>query len=341
MAAMPLQAAGRRTRAGGVAAESEGRAAAGDERRFAAAGAAGTALEIVGIAGGAVEQVVAFEGEEQVGQIGARDGDAAGMAQASDQGGVGGGGRRVAASDGARGARRTGDFDGVFDAEGDAVQGAGIGARGESAVGRAGGIEGLVVEDFDGGIDARIDFGDARQVGLHEFQGRDTASANQARLLRGGEGEKSIHEGARKPLVWHDFGDMLGLMDERRVSDVGGTPGGLGSFLLGFAMTCVGGYLISNQVIVGGGYWNFYGGNTFGITLIPMLIGIAILFFGGRETIGWLLTAAGALFILAGVIANMHIYFQPTSLANTLIMLVLLVGGLGLIARALRPHGGA
>jgi hypothetical protein len=40
------------------------------------------------------------------------------------------------------------------------------------------------------------------------------------------------------------------------------------------------------------------------------------------------------------VIANLHIYFQPTSLFNTLVMLILLAGGLGLIARALRPHGG-
>jgi len=125
------------------------------------------------------------------------------------------------------------------------------------------------------------------------------------------------------------------------MSDVGGTPGGLGSFLLGFAMACVGAYLISHQVIVGGGYWSFYGGNTFGITLIPMLIGIAILFFGGRALLGWLFTAAGALFILAGVIANLHIYFAPTTLFNTLVMLILLIGGLALIARALRAHPGA
>jgi hypothetical protein len=45
------------------------------------------------------------------------------------------------------------------------------------------------------------------------------------------------------------------------------------------------------------------------------------------------------LFILAGVIANMHIYFQQTSLFNTLIMLILLVGGLGLVARSLSSHG--
>jgi hypothetical protein len=132
--------------------------------------------------------------------------------------------------------------------------------------------------------------------------------------------------------------DILSRMDNRSISDVGGTPGGLGEFVLGFIMTCVGGYLISNQVTVMGSYWSFWGGNSFGVTLIPLLFGVGILFFNGRSTIGWLLTAAGALFILAGVIANMHIYFRPQSLINTLIMLILLVGGLGLIARSMRSH---
>jgi hypothetical protein len=128
-------------------------------------------------------------------------------------------------------------------------------------------------------------------------------------------------------------------MTDNPMKDVGGTPGGLGDFLIGFSMACIGGYLLSNQVSVVGSYWSFYGGSTFGITLIPMLIGVGMLFFNGRSAIGWLLTVAGALFILAGVIANMHIYFQPTTLFNTLVMLILLVGGLGLIARAIRPHG--
>ena len=101
-------------------------------------------------------------------------------------------------------------------------------------------------------------------------------------------------------------------------------------------MVCVGAYLLTNQVVVAGSYWSFYGGNTFGVTLIPLLFGVAILFWNGRSVLGWLLTIAGALFILAGVIANMHIYFQPATLFQTLVMLVLLVGGLGLIARAIR-----
>ena len=129
---------------------------------------------------------------------------------------------------------------------------------------------------------------------------------------------------------------MLEYMADRSLRDVGGTPGGLGSFLVGLILACVGGYLLANQVMVTSSYWSFYGTNTFGITLLPMLIGIAMLFWNGRSVPGWVLTAAGALFILAGIIANLHIYFAPTTLFNTIVMLVMLVGGLALIMRALR-----
>jgi len=131
---------------------------------------------------------------------------------------------------------------------------------------------------------------------------------------------------------------MLGRMEDRRLSDVGGTPGGLGHFVIGLVMTCLGGYLLMNQVVVASAYWSFYGPSTFGITLIPLLLGIFVLFWNGRSVLGWLLTAAGAIFIFAGILANLHIYFQPATLFHTLIMLTLLVGGLGLIARALFPR---
>jgi hypothetical protein len=71
-----------------------------------------------------------------------------------------------------------------------------------------------------------------------------------------------------------------------------------------------------------------------------MLVGIGVLFFNGRSRIGWGLLAAGLLIILAGVIANLQIYFRPTSLFNTLIMLGLLAGGVGLVARSLRASAG-
>ena len=39
-----------------------------------------------------------------------------------------------------------------------------------------------------------------------------------------------------------------------------------------------------------------------------------------------------------GIVMNMDIYFRSTSLFNTIIMLVLLLGGIGLVARSLRPR---
>ena len=120
------------------------------------------------------------------------------------------------------------------------------------------------------------------------------------------------------------------------MTDVGGTPGGLGSFLIGLIMTCLGAYFLTSQVVVQSSYWMFGGRNAFGISLIPLLFGVGLLFWNSRSIAGWALTLGGALVILAGILTNLHIYFEPTSLFNTLIMLVLLVGGLGLIARSLR-----
>jgi hypothetical protein len=125
------------------------------------------------------------------------------------------------------------------------------------------------------------------------------------------------------------------------MNNVGGTPGGMKTFLLGLIMLCVGGYLLMNQVSVHGGYWRFdFGGGygrTFGITLLPLLFGIGILFFDGKSFAGRFLTGAGALFILAGIIANLDIHYRQTSLFNTIVMLTLLVGGVGLIARSVLP----
>jgi hypothetical protein len=106
-------------------------------------------------------------------------------------------------------------------------------------------------------------------------------------------------------------------------------------------MVVAGGYLLLTRVTVASGLWQFWGYNAFGLSLVPLLIGIGLLFFDGRSVAGWLLTAAGAIIILAGIIANLQVYFRPTSLFDTLLILVLLAGGLGLVARSLRPQGEA
>ena len=125
---------------------------------------------------------------------------------------------------------------------------------------------------------------------------------------------------------------------ERRFEGPGGTPGGMGTFLLGLALSIVGGYLIMNQVRVTSGYWQWWGGNTFGLTLIPLAIGIGLLFFNAKSIAGWVLAGGGLLIIFAGILSNLVIYFRNTSLFNFIIMLVLFTGGLGLIARAFKRH---
>lgn len=123
----------------------------------------------------------------------------------------------------------------------------------------------------------------------------------------------------------------------RTLRDAGGTSGGLGTFLLGAIMTVGGGYLLLNQVVVTSHFWRMFGYDLFGLSLAPLLLGIGLLFYNGRGVLGWLLVLGGAIIIVAGVLANMSIFFRPTSLFNTLLMFTLLVGGLGLVARSLRP----
>lgn len=128
------------------------------------------------------------------------------------------------------------------------------------------------------------------------------------------------------------------MEDEAKYRGAGGTPGGMGEFLLGLGMAVAGGYLLMSRVTVSGGYWSLWGYNGFGLSFVPIIFGVGLLFFNGRSKAGWLLLFAGMVIIFAGIITNLEIYFQQTSLFGTLVMLVLLAGGVGLIARSLRAH---
>jgi hypothetical protein len=125
---------------------------------------------------------------------------------------------------------------------------------------------------------------------------------------------------------------------EYKFNGAGGTPGGLIEFFIGLAMTVAGAYLLTNQVIVTSGFWRMWGYNTFGLSLVPLIFGIGFVFFNGRSVIGWLLVFIGVVIIGAAILMNLQIYFQPTSLFNTIIMLILLFGGIGLIGRAIVAH---
>jgi hypothetical protein len=126
--------------------------------------------------------------------------------------------------------------------------------------------------------------------------------------------------------------------DESRFRGAGGTSGGLAEFFFGLVMTIAGAYMLTNRIFVTSGFWYWGGYNSFGLSLLPLIVGIGMLFFNGKSIIGWLLLAVGVVFIFTGILMNLQVYFQQTSLFSTVMMLVLLAGGIGLIFRGILAH---
>jgi uncharacterized protein len=124
-------------------------------------------------------------------------------------------------------------------------------------------------------------------------------------------------------------------MDLDNFKGAGGTPGGIGQFLLGLVMAVAGAYMLISRVVVTSGFWYWYGYNTFGMSLVPLIFGIGMVFFNGKSIPGWILIIIGSVIIIAGILMNLQIYFQATSLFNTIIMIILFAGGIGLIARSI------
>lgn len=149
---------------------------------------------------------------------------------------------------------------------------------------------------------------------------------------------KRIYSSRLRFMRFKDIEDDEPAEPSKDFRGAGGTPGGIGEFFFGLILTVIGAYLLTNQVRVSTSYWSFWGYNTFGISLLPLIFGIFLLFFNGKSIAGWLVTTLGVIVILAGIIVNLQIYFEPTSLFNTILMLILLFGGLGLVARSLFTH---
>ena len=126
--------------------------------------------------------------------------------------------------------------------------------------------------------------------------------------------------------------------DRKRFAGAGGTSGGVLEFLVGLGLLALGAYLVTARVTVYGGYFGWFGDHTFGITMLPLLFGVGILFFNGRSILGWALAGLGLLVVLAGVLVNLRIAFEPTNLFNTIVIFGLVAAGVGLIARSLRTH---
>jgi hypothetical protein len=121
-------------------------------------------------------------------------------------------------------------------------------------------------------------------------------------------------------------------------SGPGGTSGGVVEFFVGLGLLVLGAYMVARRVTVYSGFPSWFGDHTFGITLLPLLLGIGVLFFNGRAILGWVLTAGGLLIIFAGILMSLSISFAPTDLFSTIVIFGLIAAGIGLLTRSLRAH---
>jgi hypothetical protein len=145
------------------------------------------------------------------------------------------------------------------------------------------------------------------------------------------------------------------------------------SFLLGAVLLSMGAFLFFNQVMVssqaidlgrglrfgqgfgrtwGGGYGSGFGGggwgggfglpqglgDSFGLLLIPLVIGVCLLFALRNQRWGWFLVLASVAALAVGVLQTLIMRFQPTTLWNLLTMMALIGSGGGLMFRSLRGY---
>ena len=132
---------------------------------------------------------------------------------------------------------------------------------------------------------------------------------------------------------------------EPRSRGAGGTSGGIGEFFLGLGMILVGGYLFTSLVQVRSGFFHQYTWfgsgpriTLFGMTLIPFCLGVGWLFYDARSKIAWFLSVGSILIILVGILVTLEVRIYGANLYQLGLILVLLVGGVGLFLRSLRPH---
>jgi hypothetical protein len=128
------------------------------------------------------------------------------------------------------------------------------------------------------------------------------------------------------------------------MNGAGGTSGGIGKFLLGLVMMCGGFYLLLNGIVVSSNFGfgsRLFGvgplGMTGGMILIPLIIGICMVFYNAKSYLGWLIAIAAFGALVFGVISSVNLNLRTMSAFELLTILTLAFGGLGLFLNSLRP----
>jgi hypothetical protein len=127
----------------------------------------------------------------------------------------------------------------------------------------------------------------------------------------------------------------------------GGTSGGLGQFFIGLIMMCGGFYLLLNAITVSSSFgmgmrlygFSAMGGSysvTSGMVMIPFMFGVGIIFYNGKNPLGWILALGSITGLIFGVISSIRFSMRTMTSFDLIVILVLAMGGLGLFLRSLK-----
>ncbi len=113
-------------------------------------------------------------------------------------------------------------------------------------------------------------------------------------------------------------------------------------FMVGLVMFVAGGYLFLDNVAVYGISFGlpFWRNSPQGVVFVPLIASIIFLFYR-YNLVSKICCGLSMTLIIAVVISNMHVAWKATSLFVTVVIFVLLFGGVGLLAKVLfaNPEG--
>ncbi|MBC8059758.1 MAG: hypothetical protein H7Y18_03745 [Clostridiaceae bacterium] len=110
------------------------------------------------------------------------------------------------------------------------------------------------------------------------------------------------------------------------------------SFFIGLILLLIGIFLIFQNTILTQNFTlvDVIGFNPpFGLVLLPLIIGIGMLFYKKNSILGWILIIFGIITILLGILMGLKIYFKPVTLYVGILMFGLVAAGAGLTLRGL------
>lgn len=107
--------------------------------------------------------------------------------------------------------------------------------------------------------------------------------------------------------------------------------------LVGLGLLLTGVFLVFNHVTVGTSFLALLGlgHQGFGLTIIPLLVGLGLIFYNHKMRAGWVITAASCALIFFAVLSQLVMSFPPTSLLGLVIMFLPLALGTALVLKGI------